>query len=64
MKIIIGPWSGPARTPDLTLLDCLLWGYIKNQLYATADHTIKDLEERVRAAFRSLHGQHMNYPVR
>lgn len=30
-----GPTDWPARSPDLTLLDYFLWGYVKSQAFKT-----------------------------
>ena len=34
----------PPRLPDLTPLDFFLWGYLKEQAYATPPQTLQDLE--------------------
>lgn len=54
MKMTTGPWRSPARSPDLTLPDFFLWGYIKNQMNATAVHIREDMKERVRTAYTDI----------
>lgn len=34
-----GPHAWPDRSPDLTPLDFFLWGYIKDQVFATTSHS-------------------------
>lgn len=55
-----GPWRWPARSPDLTPLDFFLWGYIKNEVYASPVHTREELELRVTTAFRRLNPRHIH----
>ncbi|GBM75183.1 hypothetical protein AVEN_99576-1 [Araneus ventricosus] len=34
----------PPRSPDLTAMDFFLWGYLKQQVYATPPPTLQDLQ--------------------
>ncbi|KAJ4433897.1 hypothetical protein ANN_16210 [Periplaneta americana] len=34
----------PPRSPDLTMLDFFLWGYLKDRVYATRPQTLDDLK--------------------
>ncbi|GBN09522.1 hypothetical protein AVEN_160298-1 [Araneus ventricosus] len=37
----------PPRSPDLTPVDFFLWGYLKQQVYATPPPTFQDLQRRI-----------------
>lgn len=56
-----GRWIGfrgevewPARSPDLTPLDFFLWGYLKENVYATPPADLGDLRQRVTACIRTI----------
>ncbi|GBN85531.1 hypothetical protein AVEN_161118-1 [Araneus ventricosus] len=34
----------PPRSPDITQIDFFLWGYLKQQVYATPPPTLQDLQ--------------------
>lgn len=40
----------PPRSPDLTPLDFFLWGYLKQQVYATPPQQLQDLKRRITVA--------------
>ncbi|RZC32433.1 hypothetical protein BDFB_010835, partial [Asbolus verrucosus] len=40
--------------PDLTLVDCFLWGVLKNKLYETRFQDMNTLKSRIRAACREI----------
>ncbi|KAJ8913800.1 hypothetical protein NQ315_002706 [Exocentrus adspersus] len=42
-----GPVRWPARSPDLTVLDFFIWGYVKERVYVTTPATLEILEERI-----------------
>ncbi|XP_025406827.1 uncharacterized protein LOC112680826 [Sipha flava] len=42
------PW--PARSPDLTPLDFLLWGYLKTVIYADPPVNLQDIKNKIQAA--------------
>jgi hypothetical protein len=44
----------PPRSPDLTLLDFFLWGYVKEKVYKTEPTTIENMQQRIRNVFRSI----------
>ena len=46
--------SWPPCSPDLTLMDFFLWGYIKSCLYTTPMRDLGELRERILAALQSL----------
>ncbi|GBN08675.1 hypothetical protein AVEN_229164-1 [Araneus ventricosus] len=50
VEIIIG-YGGfqewPPRSPNLTPMDFFLWGYLKQQVYATPPPTLQDLQRRI-----------------
>jgi len=39
------PW--PPRSPDITLCDYFLWGYLKTKVFETKPRTITDLKQRI-----------------
>ncbi|GBN34663.1 hypothetical protein AVEN_176139-1 [Araneus ventricosus] len=44
----------PPRSPDLTLMDIFLWGYLKQQVYATPPPTLQDLQRRIKDACANM----------
>lgn len=46
------PW--PARSPDLTVCDFWLWGYLKSKVYLNRPHTIQELKENIRNEIRLI----------
>ncbi|GBN10839.1 hypothetical protein AVEN_142869-1 [Araneus ventricosus] len=44
----------PPRSPDLTLMDFFLWGYLKQQVYATPPPTLQDLQRRIMDAYANV----------
>lgn len=44
----------PPRSPDLTVCDFFLWGYIKNKVYATRIRNLDELEQAIVNAFHQL----------
>ncbi|XP_044255269.1 uncharacterized protein LOC123005541 [Tribolium madens] len=49
-----GDLAWPARSPDLTAPDFLLWGYLKSQVYANKPQTIAALKENIRQECEQL----------
>ena len=49
-----GPIPWPPRSPDLSLLDFFLWGYIKNIVYAEKIRNIQHLQERITSAIETV----------
>lgn len=49
-----GPIHWPPRSPDLSILDYFLWGYIKNIIYARRHESLEELLEDSRGAFEQL----------
>lgn len=43
------PW--PPRSPDLTICDFFVWGFIKSQVYTGRISTLDILKQRIEAAF-------------
>jgi hypothetical protein len=49
-----GPIAWPPRSPDLTLLDFFLWGYIKDLVYQTKVQDVAELRRRITAACETV----------
>ena len=49
-----GPIPWPSRSPDLSLLDFFLWGYIKNIVYAEKIRNIQDLQDSITSATETV----------
>ena len=49
-----GPISWAPHSPDLTLLDIFLWGYIKTKVYKTKINDIADLKERIEQEIKAI----------
>ena len=49
-----GPVRWPPRSPDLSILDFFLCGYIPNEVYKTRYDGIAELREAIHLAFRNL----------
>jgi len=46
-----GPTPWPPRSPDITLLDFFLWGYVKDKVFSTR---ITNLKARITEAFVTI----------
>lgn len=49
-----GDLAWPARSPDLTVPDFFLWGYLKSRVYANKPQTIAALKENIRQECEQL----------
>lgn len=49
-----GPVRWPPRSPDLSVLDFFLWGYLQNLIYKTRHNTVEDLYNATQEAFRQI----------
>ena len=49
-----GPVRWPAKSPDLTIMDYFLWGYIKEKVYQTAPTTQENMRHRIAQAFQEV----------
>ncbi|KFM61439.1 hypothetical protein X975_20872, partial [Stegodyphus mimosarum] len=47
-------FNWPANSPDLTVPDFFLWGYLKNCVYSTKPRNIQELKENIRTEIRAL----------
>ncbi|GFX06179.1 DUF4817 domain-containing protein [Trichonephila clavipes] len=47
------PW--PPRSPDLTLTDFLLWGYLKSRVYLSGPSSLSELKDAIRREVSSVH---------
>lgn len=45
----LGTIAWPPRSPDLTLLDFFLWGFLKDRVFRTLPGTIQEMENRILA---------------
>ncbi|GFV80410.1 DUF4817 domain-containing protein [Trichonephila clavipes] len=52
-----GPVNWPPRSCDLTLLDYLLWGYVKSMVYADTPQTLDYLEDNIRCVIADIRPQ-------
>jgi hypothetical protein len=48
------PFPWPPYSPDLTVYDFFLWGYIKDRVYRTLPGSLDELEARIRHEFEIL----------
>lgn len=44
----------PARSPDITVPDFFLWGFLKSRIYSTRPQTILELKEKIREEINSV----------
>jgi hypothetical protein len=49
-----GPITWPPRSPDITPLDFLLWGFVKDRVYATPVPDIATLRTRIAAVLERV----------
>ena len=49
-----GPISWPPRSPDMTLFDFVLWGYVKDHVYRTNVRDLQILRTRITEAIASV----------
>lgn len=49
-----GPIRWPPRSPDLTPCDFFVWGFIKDQVYKTEVSDVRELRQRINAAFTNI----------
>jgi len=49
-----GPTPWPPRSPDITLLDLFLWGYVKDKVLSTPVPDITNLKARITDAFATV----------
>ncbi|GFS69347.1 uncharacterized protein TNCV_4011561 [Trichonephila clavipes] len=47
------PW--PPRSPDLTLTDFWLWGYLKSHVYLSGPSSMSELKDVIRREVSSIH---------
>ena len=44
----------PPRSPDLSVCDYFLWGFLKHRVYASRPHTLPELKDTIRAEIRNI----------
>ena len=49
-----GPFTWPARSPDLNVLDYFVWGYIKNKVEHRRHGTEAEVRAEIVAAFDTI----------
>lgn len=49
------------RSPDLTPLDFFLWGYLKEQVYATEPETVEHMVARLHAAATNVDAEMLQH---
>jgi hypothetical protein len=49
-----GPTPWPPRSPDITLLDYFLWGYIKDKVFSTPVPGTTNLKARISDPFATI----------
>jgi len=49
------PW--PPRSPDLSMCNFFLWGYLKSRVYAHKPRTLNDLKGAIRQEIRPIDRQ-------
>ena len=49
-----GNVNWPPRSPDLSVCDFFLWGYLKQKVYATRPHTLHELREAIQTAIQQI----------
>jgi hypothetical protein len=54
----------PPRSPDLSILDFFLWGFLKNIIYQNRHNTIQELQHAVEEAFRKVQPVHLLNAIR
>jgi hypothetical protein len=61
---IISKHLWPPRSPDLTLPDYFLWGYLKQVVYSNHPQTIEDLKQNSNAAISNISKETLRKVVR
>jgi len=46
------PW--PTTSPDLSVCDFFLWGYLKNRVYTTRPRRLDELKQRIQEEIRGI----------
>ena len=49
-----GDVEWPARSPDLSIWDFFLWGYIKEKVFKHRPHTLEELKDRIREEITAI----------
>ena len=49
-----GPTPWPPRSPDITPIDFILWGYVKDKVFSTPVPDITNLKARITDAFATI----------
>jgi len=49
-----GDLGWPARSPDLSICDFFLWGYLKERVFRDRPHTVEQLKTKIRAEIATI----------
>ncbi|XP_039292755.1 uncharacterized protein LOC120353366 [Nilaparvata lugens] len=49
-----GDVKWPARSPDLSVCDFFLWGYLKEKVFNHRPHTLEELKDKIREEIQAL----------
>lgn len=58
-----GPISWPPNSPDLTLMDTFLWGYLKNKIYSIRNNNIHQLQNEIIEEINTLNREKQEFIV-
>jgi hypothetical protein len=56
-----GPIAWPPRSPDLTSLDCFLWGLLETVVYSSKPRSLDELKVRITNAINEISEQQLRY---
>lgn len=54
----------PPRSPDLSVCDYFLWGYLKSRVYTTRPRTLDELKQRLQAEIRGIPAEMLQRAMR
>lgn len=49
-----GPTAWPPRSPELTVPDFFIWGYVKDRCYSPMPQNLEQLKENIRNVFNNI----------
>uniref|UniRef100_A0A673C512 Uncharacterized protein n=1 Tax=Sphaeramia orbicularis TaxID=375764 RepID=A0A673C512_9TELE len=57
-------YSWPPRSPDLSVYDFFLWGYLKSKVYTTRPRTLDELKQRIQDEIHSIPAEMLQRSMR